>query len=262
MKNKIQQENLYISTILLSVFVTDKILDYDGSLDSLKLNENKEINFIYRPEILEDYIYVVSNFFQNLPKEKDLEVDDLKSFVQSLFEEQLECFVLTLRKMLKNDTRLFNDLDFIMKFTGAYFGKFLPKDYILERIVFKFNDDSLIGRYSFLKPYLSNTVIPETYFDTDIFKNETSFLIFKDYAQFHVSNEYKDFGFIFQSLKKDRLILNVPHIDFAKWLHANNYINNKTFDEFELKKVFESLRKLSSESRLNSYTRLKDKHLK
>ena len=66
MENKIQQENLFISAILLGVFVSDKILDYDGSLDSLKLNENKEINFIYRPEILEDYIYVVSNFFQNL----------------------------------------------------------------------------------------------------------------------------------------------------------------------------------------------------
>lgn len=65
MENKIQQENLYISAILLSVFVSDKILDYDGSLDSLKSNENKEINFIYRPEILEDYIYVVATFSES-----------------------------------------------------------------------------------------------------------------------------------------------------------------------------------------------------
>ena len=104
MKNKIQQENLLISAILLGVFVSDKILDYDGSIDSLKLNESEEINFIYRPEILEDYIYVANNFFQSLTLDKDLEVDDLKSFVQSLFEEHLECFILTLRKMLKNDT--------------------------------------------------------------------------------------------------------------------------------------------------------------
>lgn len=262
MENKIQQENLLISAILLGVFVSDKILDYDGSIDSLKLNESGEINFIYRPEILEDYMYVANNFFQSLTVDKDLEVDDLKSFVQSLFEEHLECFILTLRKMLKNETTSFNDLDFIIKFTGTYFGKYLSKDYVLERIVFKFNDNSLLSKYSFLKPYLNNDAIPQIDFDTDIFKNETGFLIFRDYAQFHVSNEYKDFGFIFQSLKEDKLILNIPHLDFAKWLYANGYIKKKTFDEFELKKVFESLKKLSSEARLNSYIRLREKYLK
>ena len=41
MDNKIQEENLFISALLLGVFVTDKILDYDGSLDSLKLNEGR-----------------------------------------------------------------------------------------------------------------------------------------------------------------------------------------------------------------------------
>ncbi len=262
MENKLQEENLYISALLLGVFVTDKILSYDGTLDSLKLNESKEINFIYRPEILEDYIFTASNFFQNLTMDKDLEVDDLKSFVQSLFEEHLECFILTLRKMLKNETTSFNDLDYIIKFTGTYFGKYLPKDYVLERIIFKFNDDNLLSKYSFLKPYLNNTLILDTDFDTDIFKNETGFLIFRDYAQFHVSNQYKDFGFIFQSLKKDKLILNIPHIDFAKWMNASNYITQKTYDEIYLKKVFESLIKLSSETRLNSYIRLKEKYLK
>ena len=144
MENKLQEENLYISALLLGVFVTDKILSYDGTLDSLKLNESKEINFIYRPEILEDYIFTASNFFQNLTMDKDLEVDDLKSFVQSLFEEHLECFILTLRKMLKNETTSFNDLDYIIKFTGTYFGKYLPKDYVLERIIFKFNSKLFI----------------------------------------------------------------------------------------------------------------------
>ncbi len=261
MDNKIQEENLFISALLLGVFVTDKILDYDGSLDSLKLNEGREINFVYRPEILEDYIYTASSFFQNLTIDRDLKVDDVKSFVQSLFEEHLECFILTLRKMLKNETTSFNDLDFIIKFTGAYFGKYLSKDYVLERIVFKFNDDSLLNRYSFLKSYLNNTAILETDFDTDIFKSEIGFLIFKDFAQFHISNKYKDFGFIYQSLKKDKLILNIPHLDFAKWLNTKNYITQEIYKEIDLKKGFESLNKLTSTARLNSYISLKEKHL-
>ena len=262
MKNKIQQENLYISTILLSVFVTDKILDYDGSLDSLKLNENEEINFIYRPEILEDYIYVVSNFFQNLPKEKDLEVDDLKSFVQSLFEEHLECFILTLRKMLKNDTVSFNDLDFIMKFTGTYFSKFLPKDYILERIVFKFNDDNSLRKYSFLKPYFNNTVIPETDFDANIFKNKEGYLIFKDYVDGHIIDELNDYSYIFQNLLKDNFIYKITHTDFLDWMKNNKHISDKGFIVIQNNSGFRSLSKCKHSNRLNHYLKIKEKYLK
>ncbi|WP_143884247.1 hypothetical protein [Chryseobacterium binzhouense] len=262
MENRIQQENRFISAILLGVFVSDKILDYDGSVDSLKLNVNGEINFIYRPEILEDYLYVANNFFQSLTLDKDLEVDDLKCFVQSLFEEHLECFILTLKKMLKNEITSFNNFDFIIKFTGTYFSKYLTKEYILERLVFKFNDDNLLSKYSFLKPYLNNTTIPHTDFDTDIFKNETGFLIFKDYYQLYIVNEYKDFGFIFQSLKEDKLIHNIRHIDFAKWLSTKKYITQEIYNEIDLKKGFESLNKLTNAARLNSYINLREKHLK
>lgn len=45
-------------------------------------------------------------------------------------------FHFNIKKMLKNDTTSFNDLNFIMKFTGTYFGKFLPKDYILGKELF------------------------------------------------------------------------------------------------------------------------------
>ena len=186
MENKIQQENLLISAILLGVFVSDKILDYDGSFDSLKLNESGEINFIYRPEILEDYIYVANNFFQSLTLDKNLEVDDLKCFVQNLFEEHLECFILTLRKMLKNETTSFNDLDFIIKFTGTYFSKYLTKDYILERLVFKISDDNLLSKYTFIRPYLKTNFTPDTDFDSDIFKSKKGHLIFKDFSENYV----------------------------------------------------------------------------
>ncbi len=262
MENKIQQENLYISAILLSVFVSDKILDYDGSLDSLKSNENKEINFIYRPEILEDYIYVVSNFFQNLDKDKDLEVDDLKSFVQSLFEEHLECFILTLKKMLKNDTTSFNDLNFIMKFTGTYFGKFLPKDYILERIVFKFNDDSLLSKYSFIRPYLKTNFTPDTDFDSDIFKSKKGYLIFKDFSENYVIDAILDFGFIFQNLKKDNFIIPISHIQFADWLLEKKLLTEKKHTKIKENGGFGSLKKLSRDMRLNNYLKLKEKYLK
>lgn len=220
----------------------------------------KPLKLIFRSEILNQYVRFSSLFFQSLSVNDELIVDDKEAYIKKLFEDHIDHFILVFRRMLKNES--INDYDFLLGFAGGYYGKLISQDYILERLVFKFNDDGLLSKYSFLKPYLNNTAIPQTDFDTDIFKNETGFLIFKDYAQFHVSNQYKDFGFIFQSLKKDKLILNIPHIDFAKWLNTKNYITQKTYDEIYLKKVFESLIKLSSETRLNSYIRLKEKYLK
>lgn len=262
MENKIQQENLLISAILLGVFVSDKILDYDGSIDSLKLNESGEINFIYRPEILEDYIYVANNFFQSLTLDKDLEVDDLKCFVQSLFEEHLECFILTLRKMLKNETTSFNDLDFIIKFTGTYFSKYLTKDYILERLVFKINDDNLLSKYTFIRPYLKTNFTPDTDFDSDIFKSKKGYLIFKDFSENYVIDQILDLGFIFQNLKNDNFIIPISHIQFADWLLEKKLLTDKNHTKIKENGGFGSLKKLSSDLRLNHYLKLKEKYLK
>ena len=93
------------------------------------------------------------------------------------------------------------------------------------------------------------------------FKNKEGFLIFKDFAQYHISNEIMDFGFIFQSLKKDKFILNVPHLQFVEWLFKNNFINQKINDEIDIRKGFASIKKLSSEARQNSYLKLKEKYL-
>lgn len=49
----------------------------------------------------------------------------------------------------------------------------------------------------------------------------------------------------------------MKHLDFAKWLKENNYINEKTFNRIDEEKGFRSLVKSRSEKRLNTFIKLK-----
>lgn len=250
MENDFENDNKMISARLSDVFSAET----DNSLKIIK-----PVKFIYKPEILDQYVKFSSLFFQSLTINNELFVDDKESYIKNLFEDHLDHFILVLKRMIKTESE--NDYDFILKFTEGYYGKHLPQDYILERLVFKFNDDNLLSKYSFLKPYLKKSDSPIVDYDPDIFKNKEGFLIFKDFAQYHISNEIMDFGFIFQSLKKDKFILNVPHLQFVEWLFKNNFINQKINDEIDIRKGFASIKKLSSEARQNSYLKLKEKYL-
>lgn len=220
----------------------------------------KPLNLIFRPEILDQYIKFSSLFFQSLSANDELIVDDKESYIKNLFEDHIDHFILVFRRMLKSESK--NDYDFLLGFAGGYYGKHLPQDYILERFIFKFNDDILLRKYSFLKSYLNNKAIPETDFDANIFKNKEGYLIFKDYVDSHIIDELNDYSYIFQNLLKDNFIYKITHSDFLDWMKNNKYISNKGVIVIQNNSGFRSLSKCKHSNRLNHYLKIKEKYIK
>ena len=77
--------------------------------------------------------------------------------------------------------------------------------------------------------------------------------IFLEYSKNYILDPYTDYSFIFQQMKKDRLIHSTTHLDFAEWLNDSGFIKNKDLDKIILNKGFKSLNKSTSDKRLNNY---------
>jgi len=92
------------------------------------------------------------------------------------------------------------------------------------------------------------------------FKSQECFKLFEDYAANFIIDPYADYSFIYQKLKKDKLIDRIPHLEFMLWLNAEGYTNEKEFDLFLEKESFRSLGKCNRESRRNIYDVLKAKY--
>ena len=254
METEIHSENSEISKRLSDVFALKINVNPDGSFEILKPTQ-----YIYKPEILSQYLKFSYLFFQRLSFDNNLFVDNRESYIKNLFEKHLDQFILVLKRILKSDTQ--EDFDFILKFTGAYFDKHLSTDYILERIVFKFNNNTVLNKYSFLQPYLKESQVPKTNYDSDIFKNEKGFLIFKYFVENHIVDELNDYSYIFQCLLHDKLIHKIKHLDFLKWIKVNKFISDKGVSELEKNGGFRSMSKCKSTSRLNYYIRTKELYL-
>ncbi|MCM8568877.1 hypothetical protein NE848_05780 [Gramella jeungdoensis] len=87
------------------------------------------------------------------------------------------------------------------------------------------------------------------------FVNETSFQQFQEYQQ-HIIDPYLDHSYLFQRLKKEKLIQHLRHMDFMKFLKDNNYISEKTFDVFVEKGNFYSLDKCGAVHRENNFNNI------
>lgn len=77
--------------------------------------------------------------------------------------------------------------------------------------------------------------------------------IFLQYRNQYIIDTYTDFSFIFQQMKKDKLIHSITHLDFAKWLNDSDFIKNKDYDKIISNKGFKSLNKSTSTIRYNNY---------
>ena len=165
--------------------------------------------------------------------------------------------------MLKHNANNSDISQIIYLFTENYWGKYIDKNFIFQEIISKFDDNKTLAKISEFSLYLKNRDdINTTNYDTNIFKSPEAFLIFSDYTEQHVVDEYVDFSYIFQELKEQGLIFSMKHLDFAKWLKENNYINEKIFNKIDEEKGFRSLAKSRSDKRLNAFIKLKEKHIR
>ncbi len=102
------------------------------------------------------------------------------------------------------------------------------------------------------KPQQINNLF-ETYFI-----NETAFNNFEKYIKDeYILDEFSDFSYLFQRMKKENLIIPKTHIDFAEWLNKKGYLKNNGLDRIIINKGFKS--KPYSVNRENNYNRVFDK---
>lgn len=258
-KSKIKSVNNDIAKSLLNVYVPSNLLSFDGDINSIKRKEGEKIHFIYFPNIMADYYEKVDDFFNYITNQKKYD----EGRVKKLFDEHIIFFVFLLKKMFKHNANAKDISQVIYLFTENYLGKHINKNFIFQEIIAKFDDNETLAKISEFSPYLKNRDNNNTInYDTNIFKSPEAFLIFSDYTEQHIVDEYVDFSYIFQELKEQGLIFSMKHLDFAKWLKDNNYINEKTFNKIDEEKGFRSLAKSRSDKRLNTFIKLKEKHIR
>ena len=256
---EIELANNDIAKSLSNVYIPSNLLRFDGDINSIKTREGEKIEFIYFPNVMADYYEKSNDFFNFIINKEKCEVE----YVKHLFDEHIIFFVFLLKKMLKHNANNSDISQIIYLFTENYWGKYIDKNFIFQEIISKFDDNKTLAKISEFSLYLKNRDdINTTNYDTNIFKSPEAFLIFSDYTEQHVVDEYVDFSYIFQELKEQGLIFSMKHLDFAKWLKENNYINEKIFNKIDEEKGFRSLDKSRSDKRLNAFIKLKEKHIR
>lgn len=76
---------------------------------------------------------------------------------------------------------------------------------------------------------------------------------FKSYVSLHIIVPYSDYSYLFQRLLNEGFIEKVKHLDFMNWLHLNNIISEKVYDDFKSIGFFKSLHKSSADHRINNF---------
>lgn len=255
---EIKLANNNIAKSLSDVYIPSNLLSFDGDINSIKRKEGEKIDFIYFPNVMADYYEEVNLFFKFITNEEKFE----EEYVKNLFDEHIIFFVILLKKMLKHSANAGDISQVIYLFTENYLGKHINKNFIFQEIIAKFDDNETLAKIFEFSPYLKNREDSNTInYDPNIFKSLEAFLIFSDYTEHHIVDEYIDFSYIFQELKNHGLIFNIKHLDFAKWLKENNYINEKILKKIDKENGFRSLAKSRSEKRLNAFIKLKEKYL-
>lgn len=88
------------------------------------------------------------------------------------------------------------------------------------------------------------------------FINAKVFDFFLIYIKKHILEPYADYSYLFQRIKREKLIVAIKHITFMNWLKDSNYIKEKTFVYFFIQGVFRTETKSSSKDRINNYNNL------
>jgi|GEM_PF-2823685 len=91
----------------------------------------------------------------------------------------------------------------------------------------------------------------------NIFK-DNYYTNFKNYTEKNIIEPYADYSYLFQRMKFEKIIYEIKHIEFAKWLLTNKFITEKTMKKILDERGFRSLNKAKSENRINNFNNLFD----
>ncbi|ESU29484.1 hypothetical protein FLJC2902T_08900 [Flavobacterium limnosediminis JC2902] len=81
--------------------------------------------------------------------------------------------------------------------------------------------------------------------------DEKNYLLFKIYSERYIIDRYADYSFLIQKMKKEERIIPITHSKLMEWLFENDFISEKTHQEFLNKESFST--KYSSAGRENNY---------
>ncbi len=121
--------------------------------------------------------------------------------------------------------------------------------------------------------FVKSKIIQETFFSgndrggndinksnfPEIFKSEKAEKLFFEYVGSYILDAYTDYSYIYQQMKNDKLIERLTHFEFADWLLSKELISENDHSKIKDSRGFKSLRKSSSDARLNNYINLKTK---
>lgn len=93
------------------------------------------------------------------------------------------------------------------------------------------------------------------------FKTEKYYDLFFKFSQEIIRkkklDKFKEYGYLFQRLLKDKQIYSIKHLDFMDWLKDKKLISEEDHLDFKIKKSFDSLQKggLKREDKFDSFFR-------
>ncbi|WP_422350090.1 hypothetical protein [Flagellimonas sp.] len=114
-----------------------------------------------------------------------------------------------------------------------------------------------------LKQLILNELRPDAIEYPDWFKNKEAFLLFRDYVTNEILNEYLDHSYLYQELKKRKLIFAPSRPDYLKWMLNSEFLTQRLFDSFynrDHKNPLSTYKNCQSEERLLKFNRLFNKY--
>ena len=144
------------------------------------------------------------------------------------------------------------------------------KEYYLEQTI-RIKKDLFIFHKLRLKDIRNNILL--SYFNLNIeelnegkketeindiypFQNVRNYEYFHEYVKLHIVEPYLDYSYLFQRLLEKEFIKYIKQKEFMKWLFENDFINEKTFNYFDVKGQFYSLKKATTPQRENNFNNL------
>jgi len=270
---EIQELNRRLTIKLHEVFIDKKIYEVFAEGEDFGTNgidrKKYPINFIYFENTMLSYCYDCSLFFNNLFDVLDSQqfrtFEEKERYSQNLFEQHIRSFDMVLKRVTKlENANVQNNGAFLQAFVDNDWGVYIKRDYIVEKVIHLFNNDEKLKEFKILQPFFKNTVQNSVEFDSSIFKSQEASNLFYEYIQEYCIDAYTvytDVSFIFQQMKEDKLLHNIPHKEFMSWLKQEKHIEEKDYDKMFEQGSFKTRDKSFSHQRNNHYSKLKEKHL-
>tara|TARA_R110001632_G_scaffold6324_5_gene25857 strand:+ start:38220 stop:39128 length:909 start_codon:yes stop_codon:yes gene_type:complete len=210
---------------------------------SLKINNNKHI--YSESQIIRIFSIIIGNYIRyKRMKPKDCKGFSFKINRNNITIKSVDFATNFKRKVISEIPNIFqNDIKAYDQLIG-----------IMDKIDFNRGSDYLEREIKFLERQKKKIFALEKNPYPKVFVDLSSYIIFKEYIDKHYLDPYKELSFIFYQLQREHRLVKIKHLEFAKFLLDNDFINEKTHTIISYQKGFSS--KSNSDSRLNNYNNI------